>query len=90
MSWDYDACLKWSFKSGSVLPARTKVVWHTVSITVTTAKEEKPVRHGLRFFREEESPVSIVLHSRGGLAELWGVSSHWSTTGTRLGALRGK
>ncbi|TNN45780.1 hypothetical protein EYF80_044023 [Liparis tanakae] len=44
----------------AVLPARVRVVWHTTSITVTTAKDEKSMRQGLRFLRKGQSPVSIV------------------------------
>lgn len=45
----------------TVLPAWTTVVWHTASATVTKAKDEKSMRHGLRFFRKGQAPVSIVL-----------------------------
>lgn len=48
-------------KNQIALPARATVVWHTASATVTRTKDEMSMRHGLRFFRKGQSPVSIVL-----------------------------
>lgn len=56
----------------SVLPARATVVWHRVSATVSKAKDGKPMRHGLRFFRKGQSRISIALRRFD-----WAVNAGW-------------
>lgn len=96
MRWTYALHARWpatthAFKTVArkltrrerVLPARTRVVWHTASTRTTRAREDASTRGAPRFLLEGLSPLSILLLALVGRAECAGIVGSYPVRGSQ-------